>query len=80
MPVNEADARRKAKELVQRLAHLRTRKMSEVDEAESALRTFAATHATRVESELEELRDRVRDQKRTIQSIQLMLRQYQERR
>ena len=53
--------------------------MSEVDEAESALRTFAATHAASMESELEELRNRVLDNKRTIQSLQQMLRQYQER-
>ena len=66
MPVNDTDARRKAKELVQRLANLRTRKMSEVDEAESALRTFATTHAASMESELEELRNRVRDGERTI--------------
>ena len=80
MPVNDADARNKAKELVQRLKSARSRGVSELDEAESALRTFAATYAASMESELEELRNRVQNDKRTIQSLQQMLRQYQERR
>ena len=74
MPVNEAVARSKAKELVQRLKSARSRGISEIDEAESALRTFAATHAASMETELVELRTRGHSDARLITSLQEELR------
>ena len=79
MPVNDEDARRKAKELVQKLKNNRSRGISELDEAESALRTFAATHAASMEFELEELRSRARSDRRQIEDLHRLLRDYQKR-
>src|SRR4029077_10144733 len=63
MTVNDADARKVATELVTRLKQLRSRGMSEIDEAESAIRKFAASYGASMESELVELRYRTRQQK-----------------
>jgi hypothetical protein len=79
MPVNDADARSKAKELVQRLKGARSRGMSEIDVAESSLRSFAATYASDMERELEEMRDRIRNNKWLIDSLHQQLRDYRER-
>ena len=79
MPVDEKDVRSKAKELVRLLHNARSRKMDEVAVAEAALRTFAATYAASMESELVELRSLKFHNERLIASLHDMLRRYQGR-
>jgi hypothetical protein len=76
MPIDDRDARNKATGLIRKLHNLRSRGMSETqqaDEAESAIRTFAATYTAKLEVELEELRHQARQREDLLRSLQQMM-------